>query len=126
MSKSFPSLLGSLHFLKFPIPTLPANQSFQVSLINRNATVKLSSITTIHLKQQHNICFFIFKFTLKYMLGNVYIDKVHAWQCLYIISLYCREGFFHPLNFFVSKGFLCIVSKQTTRRKRIFYGETSN
>ena len=27
----------------------------------------------IHVKQQHNVGFFIFKFTLKYMLGNVYI-----------------------------------------------------
>ena len=108
MSKSFPSLLGSLHFLKFPIPTLPANQSFQVFLINRNATVKLSSITTIHLKQQHNICFFIFKFTLKYILGNVYINKVHARQYLQI-CLYCREGFSHPFSFFVvSKGSLYV------------------
>ena len=40
-------------------------------LINRNATVKLSSINTIHVKQQH-VCFFIFKFTLKHMLGDVY------------------------------------------------------
>ena len=107
-SKSFPSLLGSPHFLKFPIPTLPANQSFQVFLINRNATVKLSSITTIHLKQQHNICFFIFKFTLKYILGNIYINKVHARQCLKI-CLYCREGFSHPFSFFVvSKGILYV------------------
>ena len=54
--------------------TLPTNQSFHVFLINRNATVKLSSINTIHVKQQHNLGFFIFKFTLKYMLGNVYIN----------------------------------------------------
>ena len=26
------------------------------------------------------------------MLGDVYINKIHARQCLYIISLYCREG----------------------------------
>ena len=97
-------------FLKIPHPsTLPANQSSQVFLINRNATVKLSSINTIHVKQQHNVGFFIFKFTLKYMLGNVYINKIHARQCLYIISLYCREGFSHPFNFFVvSKGILHI------------------
>ena len=31
-------------------PTLPANPSSQVFLINRNATVKLSSINTIHVK----------------------------------------------------------------------------
>ena len=95
-------------FLKIPhLPTLLTNQSSQVFLINRNATVKLSSINTIHVKQQHNVGFFIFKFTLKYMLGNVYINKIHARQCLYIISLYCREGFSHPFNFFVvSKGIL--------------------
>ena len=29
---------------------------------------------TIHVKQQHNVGFFIFKFTLKYMLQNVYIN----------------------------------------------------
>ena len=76
-----PSLLASLHFLKSPHPhTLTANRSSQVSSINRNATVKLSSINTIHVKQQYNVGFFIFKFTLKYMLGvikhllgNVYI-----------------------------------------------------
>ena len=33
--------------------------------------LKLSSISTIHVKQQHDIGFFIFKFTQKYMLGNV-------------------------------------------------------
>ena len=67
-------------FFKIPHPpTLPANWSSQVFLINRNATVKLSSINTIHVKQQHNVGFFIFRFTLKYilgiikyMLGNVY------------------------------------------------------
>ena len=69
------------------------------------STVKLSSMNTIHVKQQHNVGFIIFKFTLKYMLGNVYINKIHARQCLYIISLYCREGLPHPFNFFVvSKG----------------------
>ena len=66
-------------FLKIPHPpTLPTNQSSHVFLTNRNATVKLSSINTIHVKQQHNVGFFIFKFTLKYMLGNVYINKIHA------------------------------------------------
>ena len=45
----------------------------------------------MHEKQQRNVGFFIFKFTLKYMLGNVYINKIHARQCLYL-SLYCREG----------------------------------
>ena len=50
---------------------LSTNQASQVFLINRNATVKLSSVNTIHVKQ-HNVGFFIFKFTLKYMLGDVY------------------------------------------------------
>ena len=97
-------------FLKIPHPpTLPANWSSPVFLINRNATVKLSSINTIHVKQQHNVGFFIFKFTLRYMLGNAYINKIHARQCLYIIRLYCKEGFSYPFNFFVvSKGILHI------------------
>ena len=98
-----------LPFRKIPyLPTLPVNWSSQVFLITRNATVKLSSINTTHVKPQHTVVFFIFKFTLKYMLGNVYINKIHARQCLYI-SLYCREGFSHPFNFFVvSKGILHI------------------
>ena len=109
--KITPPLLGSPppHFLKSLIPpsTLPANRSSYVFLINRNATVILSLINTIHLKQQHNIGFFIFKFTLKYMLSNVYINKIHARQCIYIISLYCREDFSHSFNFFVvSEGIL--------------------
>ena len=64
-------------------------------------------MNTIYVKQQHNVGFFIFKFTLKYMLDNVCINKMHAMQCLYIISLYCMESIFHALNFFVlSKGIL--------------------
>ena len=63
-------------FLKIPhLFTLPpANQSSQAFLINRNTTVKLSSINIVHVKQQHNVGFFIFKFTLKHK---------HAWQCIY-------------------------------------------
>ena len=52
---------------------LPTNQPCQAFLINRNATIKLSSINAIHVKQQHNVAFFIFKFTLKYMLGDEYM-----------------------------------------------------
>ena len=67
------------HFLKSPIsPHLTGKWAIPSFLINRNATVKLSSINTIHVKQQHNVGFFIFNFTLKYMLGNVYINKIHA------------------------------------------------
>ena len=70
-------------FLKIPHPsTLPANQSSQVFLINRNATAKLSSINTIHVTQQHYVGLFIFKFSLKCMLCNVYVNKIHATQCL--------------------------------------------
>ena len=43
--------------------------------------VKLSSINTIHVKQQLSIGFSIFKLTLNYMLGNVYINKIRARQC---------------------------------------------
>ena len=75
-------------FFKIPHPPpLTENQSYQVFLINRNATVTLSSINTIHVKQQHNVDFFISKFTLKYMLGNVYINKIHAKQCKYKLGL---------------------------------------
>ena len=95
-------LLGSPPFLKIspphpPFPILLANQSSQVFLINKNETVKLCSINTVHVKQHHNDGFFIFKFTLKCMLGNAYINKIHAGQCLYR-SLYCREGFSNPLS----------------------------
>ena len=95
-----------LHFLKSPIHP-PYQQIGQIFLINRNATVKLGSINNIHVKQQHNVSFFIFKFTLKYMPGYVYINKTHAKQCLYIINLYYSEGFSHDFNFFVvSEGIL--------------------
>ena len=60
------------HFLKCPIPlNLPINRPPQVFLIDKNATVKLSSINTIHVKQQRNAGFFIFKFTLQYMVDNI-------------------------------------------------------
>ena len=64
-------------FLKIPHPLpLPYRQighpKFSLFfLINRNATVELSSINTILVKQQHNVGFFIFKFILKYMLGII-------------------------------------------------------
>ena len=100
--------LGFPQFLKILHPSiLLASRSSQPFLINRNATVKLSLINTIHVKQQHHVGFFIFKFALKYMFGNIYINKINARQCLYLISLYCREGFSHLFNFCVaSKGIL--------------------
>ena len=83
--KIIPHITRIPPFLKIPHPsTLPANRSSQVFLVNRDATVKLSSIKTIQVKQ-HHIGFFIFNFTLKYMLGNVYINKIHAGQCSYIL-----------------------------------------
>ena len=83
--KIIPPLLGSTYFLKSPMPpTLPVNRSSQVFLININATVKLKWLNTIHVKQQHNKSFFIFKFTLKYILGNISINKIHARQSLYV------------------------------------------
>ena len=39
-------------------------------------------MNTIYVKQQHNVGFFIFKFTVKYILDNVYINQIHARQCL--------------------------------------------
>ena len=85
-------------------PTLLVNWSYQVLLSSRNATVKLSSINIIHLKQQYKNGFSIFKLTLKYLLGNVFVHKIHAREFLYIISSFCR-GFPHSFNFFAaSKG----------------------
>ena len=70
-------------FLKDSHPhTLMTNQPSQVLLINRNATMTLSLTKTIHVNQHHNVGYFSFKFTLKCMLGNVYINKIHANQCL--------------------------------------------
>ena len=37
----------------------------------------------IHVKQQHNVGFFSFKFTVKYILDDVYINKIHASKCFY-------------------------------------------
>ena len=77
-SKTIPS-----SFLKIPpSPHLTNKLASQVFLINRNETVKLSSLNTIPVKQKHNVGFFIFTFTLKYMLGNIWINKIHARQCL--------------------------------------------
>ena len=94
------------HFLKSPPPppskALPTNRPSQAFLINRNTTVKLSSINTIHVKQQH-VGFFIFKFTLKCTLGNVYINKMHATQCLY-------RSFSHAFNF-------CCIQRNQSRRR---------
>ena len=124
-----PPLLGSSPFLKIPLPPSPTvliNQLAQVFLIGRNATVKLSSMNTIHVKQQHNVDFFIFKFFPKFMLDNVYINKIHARQCLSIISLYYREGFSH--------AFICLLHLKESftlyikiaRKKRFLIGATSN
>ena len=117
ISKSSPPLLGSPPFLQITHPsTLLANRS---SHNNRNATMKFSSINTIYVKQKHNVGFFIFRFTLKYMLGNVYINKIHAKQCLYI-SLYCiLQGRFFPSFQFlccIQKNLSNIISKQLGRK----------
>ena len=83
-------------------PILPENRLYQVSLLTE---MQLSA--NIHVAQQHNLGFFIFKFTLAYILGNAYINEIHARQCLYIMSIYFREGFSYPFNFFViSEGIL--------------------
>ena len=81
------SITSIPHFLKSCILNITDKSAIPVFLIDRSVTVKLSSINTVHVKQQHNIGFFVFKFTLKYMLHNVYINKIHAKQCLYIMSL---------------------------------------
>ena len=63
--KIIPLITRSPHFLKFPIPHLTGKSALPSFLINRNKTVKLISINVIHVKQEHNVCFFIFKFSLK-------------------------------------------------------------
>ena len=42
------------------------------------------------------------------MLGNVYINKIHARQCLYRISLYCMDGFSRF-------QFLCCIQRNPSR-----------
>ena len=61
------------------------------------------------------------------MLGNVYINKIHARQCFCIISLYCMEDFPHPFNFIVvhpKESFM--PNFKTAIKKRFFNGATSN
>ena len=58
--------------------------------------LKLSSINTIYVKQQRNADFFIFNFTLKYMLGNLYIKVYIVGKVFPILSislLYPKESF---------------------------------
>ena len=81
----------------------------QVFLIDRNVTVKLSSIKTIHVKLQHNVGFLIFKYTLKYMLVNVYINKMNIRKWLYIISYIIGEVFFPCFQF------LCCIQRNPSR-----------
>ena len=58
------------------------------------------------------------------MLGNVYINKIHARQYLYKITLYCRGGGggggFHPFNFLLhpKESFMPkrLISKQLGRK----------
>ena len=66
-------------FLSPPPP--PYQQIFHPKfslLTEHNCEIKLNN--AIHEKQ--HVGFFIFKFALKYMLGNIYINKIHAMQCL--------------------------------------------
>ena len=75
--------ISQFKFLVMTGKNEPASRPPLVFLNNRNATVKLlSSINATHVKQRHNVGFFTFKFTLKYMLGNVYITL----YCLYVNS----------------------------------------
>ena len=106
-----PLLPGSLHrpFLKIlHPPTLPKNQLTQAFLIDRNAIAKLSSMNIIHVKQQHNVGFFSFKFTVKYILDDVYINKIHASKCFY--NKLILQGRFFPCF-----QFLCCIQKNPSR-----------
>ena len=121
-----PPISKSSLFLKsFYPPSLLANWSSHFFLINRNHTVKLSSINTIYEKQQHNFNFFIFKFTLKYMLGNVYINTIHARQCLY--NKFILQGSFSILSNFSLYPKESFTSHfKPARKKRFFNGATSH
>ena len=94
------------------------------SLFKKNATVKISLINTIHVKRQHEVGYFIFKFTLKFMLGNVYINKIYARQCLFLI---CWVKVFPilSLSLLYSKEFFTSNFK-TARKKRFFNKATFN
>ena len=52
------------------------------------------------------------------MLDNVYTNKIHATQCLYIISLYCRGRFFPSFQFpyCIQRNPSHIISKQLGRK----------
>ena len=124
-------LLLSPYILKSPPappthpPTLRTNWRSQVFLTDRSTTVTLSSINTIHVKQQCWFFYFqIFKFTPKYMLVNVYINKIHSRQCLYIISLYCRKVFLMLSISLLYRKESFTSNFQTARKKRFFYGAT--
>ena len=74
-----------------PVHYVPRNRLSQVFYTNRYATVKLSSMNAIHVKQQHNVGIFIFKFTLKYMLGNVKTarkERFFQWSNFQSIAIY--------------------------------------
>ena len=53
---------------------------------------------------------------------HVRYNKIHARQCLYIISLYCREGSISLL--YPKESFKC--NFKTARKKRFFNGATAN
>ena len=84
--------------------------------------MKLSSINTIHVKQQHNVGFFIFKFTLKYKLVNVYTSKIHARKCLYVIIN--TIGKVVPM-LLISLKESFMSNFKTAWKKRFFNGATS-
>ena len=82
-------VLGSPHFLKSPIS--PPSQQIshpKFSFINKNATVELSSINTIHVKQQHNVDFLIFKFSLKCSFTEKTVWEVYFKYTLIILHLH--------------------------------------
>ena len=103
-SKSFPRFLKILHS-----QTLQTNQ--------KNTTVRLISVSTIHLKQQHNVSFYIFKFIVKYIL-DVYINKIHARKCLY--DKFILYGRFFPCFQFlgcIRRNPSHLISKQLGRKE---------
>ena len=100
------------HFLKSPSPTLPANNSSQVFIINRNATVTLSLINRL-CKTPSQCWLFHFKFTLKHML-----DTINTCQVMFIYKLILPGRFSLSFQFLccIQKNPSCLTSKQLARK----------
>ena len=119
-------LIILLHFpIKLKTGCTISFHSLWLILIDRYATVKLSLINNICVKQQLNIGFFIFKFTPKYMLG---ILIKYMLSTVYIYNMYNKSILWG--RFFPSFQFLCCIWKslhiKTVRKNFFFNGAISS